>query len=224
LADKGNGNYAYVDTFLEARKVFGTELTATLFTIARDVKIQVEFNPARVRGYRLIGYENRLLEREDFNDDAKDAGELGAGHTVTALYEIVPAGVESDVLSGSVDPLRYQAEGRPTASRHSEWLTVKLRYKPLDADRSRLMTRAVEDRDASRELSGDFAFAAGVAAFGMVLRESEHRGSASFGQALELARRGRGADEHGYRAEFIRLVETAQSLGIAMREERSRGE
>jgi Ca-activated chloride channel family protein len=219
LADKGNGNYAYIDTFMEAQKVFGTELTATLFTIARDVKLQVEFNPARVRGYRLIGYENRLLEREDFNDDTKDAGELGAGHTVTALYEIVPAGVASDALTGSVDPLRYQREERPSAGRDTEWLTVKLRYKPLDSDHSRLLVHAVEDRDENRELTGDFAFAAGVAAFGMTLRESEHRGTASFGQALALARRGRGADEHGYRAEFIRLVETAQSLGIAMRGE-----
>ena len=225
LADKGNGNYAYIDNAMEASKVFGTELTSTLFTIARDVKLQVEFNPALVRGYRLIGYENRLLAKEDFNDDTKDAGELGAGHTVTALYEIVPVGAESDVSFTSVDALRYQRdtegdEAAPTRPAHrDEWLTVKLRYKPLQSDRSRLLSHTVRVRDGRPQVSGDFAFAAAVASFGMVLRDSEFRGSASFAQALRLARAGRGADEHGYRAEFIRLVETAQSIGIAVREE-----
>ncbi|HEU4828958.1 MAG TPA: von Willebrand factor type A domain-containing protein [Gemmatimonadales bacterium] len=221
LADKGNGNYAYIDNVMEANKVFGTELTSTLFTIARDVKLQIEFNPAIVRGYRLIGYENRLLAREDFNDDTKDAGELGAGHTVTALYEIIPVGAESDASLGSVDPLRYQQEdhGRVEPSHRGEWLTVKLRYKPLDSDRSRLLSHTVRERDSRAEVAGDFAFAAAVASFGMVLRDSEFRGSASFGQALRLARAGRGADEHGYRAEFIRLIETAQSIGIAVRGE-----
>ena len=226
LADKGNGNYAYIDNVMEANKVFGTELTSTLFTIARDVKLQLEFNPALVRGYRLIGYENRLLAKEDFNDDTKDAGELGAGHTVTALYEIIPVGAESDADIGSVDPLRYQEEGdrapesrRAPAMHREEWLTVKLRYKPLDSDRSRLLSHVVRERDGRSEVTGDFAFAAAVASFGMVLRDSEFRGSASFAQALRLAREGRGSDEHGYRSEFIRLVETAQSLGIAVRGE-----
>ena len=225
LADRGNGNYAYIDNAMEASKVFGTELTSTLFTIARDVKLQVEFNPALVRGYRLIGYENRLLAKEDFNDDTKDAGELGAGHTVTALYEVVPVGAESDVSFTSVDALRYQHEtdgdGAATArpAHRDEWLTVKLRYKPLQSDRSRLLAHTVRVRDGRPQVSGDFAFAAAVASFGMVLRDSEFRGSASFAQALRLARAGRGADEHGYRAEFIRLVETAQSIGIAVREE-----
>ncbi len=226
LADKGNGNYAYIDNAMEAHKVFGEELTSTLFTIARDVKLQVEFNPALVRGYRLIGYENRMLAKEDFNDDTKDAGELGAGHTVTALYEIVPVGAESDVSFTSVDELRYQREAvdedeteviRP--AHRDEWLTVKLRYKPLQSDRSRLLAHTVRVRDGRSEVSGDFAFAAAVASFGMVLRDSEFKGSASFAQALRLARAGRGADEHGHRSEFIRLVETAQSIGIAVREE-----
>ncbi len=227
LADKGNGNYAYIDNIMEANKVFGAELTSTLFTIARDVKLQLEFNPALVRGYRLIGYENRLLAKEDFNDDTKDAGELGAGHTVTALYEIIPAGAESDAALGSVDPLRYQPPERDRdleaprdAGTHpDEWLTVKLHYKPLDSDRSRLLAHTVRARGGRAELTGDFAFAAAVAAFGMVLRDSEFKGSASFAQALRLAREGRGSDEHGYRSEFIRLIETAQSIGLAVRGE-----
>ncbi len=224
LADKGNGNYAYIDNIMEANKVFGVELTSTLFTIARDVKLQLEFNPALVRGYRLIGYENRLLAKEDFNDDTKDAGELGAGHTVTALYEIIPVGAESDAALGSVDPLRYQEDADPAPesprtriSHRDEWLTVKLRYKPLDSDRSRLLSHTLRERDGRPDVTGDFAFAAAVASFGMVLRDSEFRGSATFAQALRLAREGRGSDEHGYRSEFIRLVETAQSIGIAMR-------
>ena len=227
LADKGNGNYAYIDNIMEASKVFGTELTSTLFTIARDVKLQVEFNPALVRGYRLIGYENRMLAKEDFNDDTKDAGELGAGHTVTALYEIIPVGAPGDAALGSVDPLRYQetvrdrdpeADRTPEAHR-DEWLTVKLRYKPLDSDRSRLLSHTVRARDGRSEVAGDFAFAAAVASFGMVLRNSEFKGSASFAQALRLAHEGRGSDEHGYRSEFIRLIETAQSIGLAVRGE-----
>ncbi|HLS47508.1 MAG TPA: VWA domain-containing protein, partial [Gemmatimonadales bacterium] len=230
LADKGNGNYAYIDNLLEANKVFGRELTATLFTIAKDVKVQVEFNPARVQAYRLIGYENRLLAKEDFNDDAKDAGELGAGHTVTALYEIVPAGMPMDVNTGTTDPLRYQPNPEPVSGRTTErpaadgparshpdeWLTVKLRYKPPRSDRSRLLSETVRDGDVRGRVTGDFAFAASVAAFGMVLRNSEHRGSAGFEQVLELARASRGEDRDGYRAEFIRLVELARSMGVAV--------
>jgi Ca-activated chloride channel family protein len=167
-----------------------------------------------------------MLAKEDFNDDTKDAGELGAGHTVTALYEVIPVGAESDAALGRVDELRYQREPdrdadrrAPLPSHRGEWLTVKLRYKPLDSDRSRLLSHTVRERDRREEISGDFAFAAAVASFGMVLRDSEFKGSASFGQALRLARAGRGADEHGYRAEFIRLIETAQSIGIAVRGE-----
>ncbi len=220
LADKGDGNYAYIDNLLEARKVFVSELTSTLFTIAKDVKIQVEFNPARVRAYRLIGYENRLLATEDFNDDTKDAGELGSGHTVTALYEIVPAGSRSGVPIAEDGELRYQQrpEIAPVGAHGDEWLTVQLRYKPPTSDRSRLMRHTVRARDELREASGDFGFAASVAAFGMVLRHSEFRGSATLDGVLELARATRGADADGYRAEFIRLVEMARTIGVAVRD------
>jgi Ca-activated chloride channel family protein len=220
LADKGDGNYAYVDNLLEARKVFVSELTSTLFTIAKDVKIQVEFNPARVRAYRLIGYENRLLATEDFHDDSKDAGELGAGHSVTALYEIVPAGARSDVTIPDDEGLRYQQrpEIEPVAAHGDEWLTVQLRYKPPTSSRSRLMRHTVRVRDELPELRGDFGFAASVAAFGMVLRNSEFKGSASLADVLALARETRGADADGYRAEFIRLVEMARSIGVAVRD------
>jgi Ca-activated chloride channel family protein len=220
LADKGDGNYAYIDNLLEARKVFVSELTSTLFTIAKDVKIQVEFNPARVRAYRLIGYENRLLANEDFHDDTKDAGELGAGHTVTALYEIVPVGARTSVAIRDDEGLRYQQrpEIAPVAAHSDEWLTVQLRYKPPRSDRSRLMRHTVRQRDELREIGGDFGFAASVAAFGMMLRNSEFKGTATFEDVLELARAGRGADSDGYRAEFIRLVEMARSLGVAIRD------
>ena len=220
LADKGNGNYAYIDDITEARKVFGTELTSTLFTIAKDVKIQVEFNPARVHSYRLIGYENRMLAKEDFNDDTKDAGELGAGHTVTALYEVVPVGAE-DRSGRSVDPLRYQRpepRRESVGSRTDEWMTVKLRYKRPNEETSRLLQHVVRSGDGLSRVSGDFAFAASVASFGMILRDSEHRGDASFDDVLRLARAGQGEDEYGYRAEFIRMVERARALGVAMRD------
>ena len=217
LADKGNGNYAYIDDITEARKVFGTELTSTLFTIAKDVKIQVEFNPARVQSYRLIGYENRMLAKEDFNDDTKDAGELGAGHTVTALYEVVPVGAE-ERPGRAVDPLRYQRPAPSAASDSEEWMTVKLRYKRPNEDTSRLLVQVVRGGDSAPRVSGDFAFAASVASFGMILRGSEHRGDASFDEVLRLARAGQGEDEYGYRAEFIRMVERARTLGVAMRD------
>ncbi|PYP39990.1 MAG: hypothetical protein DMD43_09535 [Gemmatimonadetes bacterium] len=203
LADKGNGHYAYVDNILEARKVFVQELGATLLTVAKDVKIQVEFNPARVAAYRLIGYENRLLANEDFNDDAKDAGELGAGHSVTALYEIVPAGAPLDVKVGSVDPLKYQrpaGAGRPAGD--GEWMTVKLRYKEPSGSTSRLIAAPSES----------FRFATAVAGVGMLLRDSEHKGAATWQSLLALARGARGEDREGYRAEFIRLVETMDLL------------
>ncbi|HSE67950.1 MAG TPA: YfbK domain-containing protein, partial [Gemmatimonadales bacterium] len=182
----------------------------TLVTVAKDVKIQVEFSPAKVGAYRLIGYENRLLEREDFNDDTKDAGEIGAGHTVTALYELVPAGEPID--GPDVDPLKYQETTRASASSSNELMTVKLRYKSPQEERSKLMTVPLADR--SGELSPNIGFAASVAEFGMLLRKSEHKGRATWSSVLDLARRFRGEDLDGYRAEFIRLVELASALDV----------
>jgi len=206
LADKGNGNYAYIDNVLEAQKVFGTELTGTLFTIAKDVKIQVEFNPSRVKAYRLIGYENRMLAKEDFADDTRDAGELGAGHSVTALYEVVPVGSDEDFALATGDSLRYQQPSFPVDGHANEWLTVKLRYKPPTSDRSRLLALRLTDTQVHRRLQGDFAFAASVAEFGMLLRDSEFKGDASWSNVRELARRGMGEDGDGLRAEFLELV------------------
>jgi Ca-activated chloride channel family protein len=209
LADHGNGNYAYIDSIREARKVLVSEAGSTLVTIARDVKIQVEFNPALVTAYRLIGYENRALRAEDFADDRKDAGEIGAGHTVTALYEIVPAGVEIDLPA--VDPLKYQAAPSPDATANSELLTVKLRHKHADGGPSRLTTVAIEDHlDAAP--SANLRFSSAVAEFGMLLREAEHRGSASWEQVLDLARGAVGDDPEGHRTEFLVLARSAQQL------------
>ncbi|OPX24009.1 MAG: hypothetical protein B1H04_03045 [Planctomycetales bacterium 4484_123] len=213
LADKGNGNYAYIDTISEARKVLIKQMAGTLITIAKDVKIQVEFNPARVARYRLIGYENRLLRKEDFNDDTKDAGEIGAGHTVTALYEIVPVGAEP-ASRPEVDPLKYQRPGQLSeAASSGELLTVKLRYKLPDGDKSTLMTRPIVDRGMKfAEAPQDFRFAAAVAAFGMILRDSKYKGNYSLEAVAELAAASVGRDPHGYRAEFVKLVKTARSL------------
>jgi Ca-activated chloride channel homolog len=209
LADRGNGNYAYLDSLHEARKVLVNEGGATLVTVAKDVKIQVEFNPANVAAYRLIGYENRMLMNQDFNDDRKDAGEIGAGHTVTALYEIVPAGAEVNVPG--VDPLKYQRPAPPaTRVAGDELMTVKLRYKAPDADVSKLV--AVPVKNQSREMSGNIGFAAAVAEFGMLLRQSEHRGASSYASASALAKRFRGPDPDGYRTEFVRLVELAEAV------------
>jgi Ca-activated chloride channel homolog len=209
LADKGNGNYAYLDSLHEARKALVGEAGATLVTVAKDVKIQVEFNPANVAAYRLIGYENRALRNEDFNDDRKDAGEIGAGHTVTALYEIVPAGTDID-LPG-IDALKYQRPpAAPPGDSRGELMTVKLRYKAPDGHDSRLLSVVV--KNAPGELSANVGFAAAVAQFGMLLRNSPHRGSATHADAAALGRRFRGSDPDGYRAEFIRLVEIADAL------------
>ncbi len=212
LADKGNGNYYYIDGLLEAKKVFVNDLRGTLFTIAKDVKIQVEFNPAKVKAYRLIGYETRLLAKEDFADDKKDAGELGSGHTVTALYEVVPFGSKEDVRG--VDPLKYQeTKISPEAFRSKEMLTVKLRYKDPDGSVSKLVERPLVDAAVALEkTSDDFRFSAAVAAFGMVLRDSEFKGTADLAQALDLAKSARGKDAFGYRAEFINLVEIASLI------------
>ncbi len=212
LANKGNGNYSYLDSLHEARKVLVTEAGGTLVTVAKDVKVQVEFNPAHVSAYRLIGYENRLLRTEDFNDDRKDAGEIGAGHTVTALYEIVPAGVSLD--RPAVSPLRYQEpEARPAprpTARNTELMMVSLRYKEPTGDTSRLLQFPVTN--GVRATSDNVGFAAAVAEFGMLLRGSEHKGAATYRSAAALARRHRGRDESGYRAELIRLIELAESL------------
>ncbi len=215
LADKGNGNYAYIDNAREARKVLVEQLSGTLVTIAKDVKIQIEFNPARVQSYRLIGYENRVLAKEDFNNDQKDAGEIGAGHTVTALYEVVPAGAAATGAgTGDVDKLEYQSAPAPAAAAQStDLLTLKLRYKEPAAQESRLLKFPVEDRRQTMSEAGrDFEFAAAVAAFGMLLRDSAHRGSANFGMVLELAEAGRGEDAQGYRREFIELTKKARDL------------
>ena len=218
LADHGNGNYAYIDSIREAERVFVREFGGTLFAIAKDVKIQVEFNPAEVAGYRLIGYENRMLAAEDFNDDTKDAGELGAGHTVTALYEVVPAGVE--VPTSGVDGLRYQTTPNLTsAARSGELMTVALRYKPATgagtfSDESVRLAVAVDGADfrPMRRASEATRWAVSVAEAAMLLRESEYVPGATWAQALELARGARGGDAHGDRAEFVRMMETARAL------------
>lgn len=212
IADKGNGNYAYIDNIQEARKVMVSEFSGTLFTIAKDVKFQLEFNPARVKAYRLIGYENRLLNNEDFNDDRKDAGEMGAGHTVTALYEIIPAG--SDEKIGKIDPLKYQENPSTVKSDlSSELLTIKLRYKQPDGKTSVLYEKAVKGHVKDiEETSDNFRFSAAVAGFGMLLRDSEFKGSVNYSQVLNLARNAKGEDEEGYRSEFLQLVKTAQGF------------
>jgi Ca-activated chloride channel family protein len=211
LADKGNGNYAYIDSLDEARKVLVEEAGGTLVTVAKDVKLQVELNPATVAAYRLIGYENRVMAAEDFNDDRKDAGDIGAGHTVTALYEIVPVGVP--VKLPGVDPLKYQAPRRATAANNGELLTLKLRYKEPAGSESRLLSTAVTAEPGAG--SANVRFAAAVAGFGMLLRESEHRGTMTFEKVRELARSAQGPDVEGYRAEFLTLVERAAQLSVA---------
>lgn len=216
MADKGNGNYAYVDNLREAQRVFVREFSGTLVTIAKDVKIQVEFNPARVQAYRLLGYENRLLATEDFADDKKDAGELGAGHTVTALYELVPAGASLDGTGINVDSLKYQrVQLRPEASQTDEWLTVKLRYKEPRGATSRLLAQPVAVNGEVRPPSGEFGFAAAVAEFGLLLRDSRYKGTATYDDVLAMARAGRGEDPEGERSEFARMVELARGLELA---------
>ena len=210
MADKGNGHYAYIDSFREAKKVFVREFGGTLFTVAKDVKIQVEFNPARVQAYRLLGYENRLMAKEDFADDKKDAGEMGAGHAVTALYEVVPVGAPLVALGG--DSLTYQQVSlRPSASRSAELMTVRLRYKDPDGSRSRLLSTSIVDRGGSAA-SRDLRFASAVAAFALLLRNSDHKGEASYDMVLALSRDARGEDPEGYRGEFITMVEQAKRL------------
>lgn len=207
LADKGNGNYAYIDNLTEARKVLVSEFGGTLFTIAKDVKLQVEFNPARVQAYRLIGYENRKLNDEDFNNDRKDAGDLGSGHTVTALYEIIPAGGKSDFYS--IDQLKYQhGPGTSTVAENSDdWLTIKLRYKRPDGDKSHLLVHTLSGKAVALNKSGsDFRWSASVAAFGMLLTESQYINDWTCDDVISLAEGARGEDSEGYRIEFVNMI------------------
>ena len=211
LADNGNGNYGYIDTRNEAKKVFVEQLMGTLITIAKDVKIQIDFNPTHVQAYRLIGYENRLLANRDFNDDEKDAGEIGAGHTVTAFYELVPPGVE--VPMPVIETSRYQVPGELTeAAQGDELFTVKIRYKEPDGDTSRLLTFPAASGSHPGVPSRDFQFATAVALFGQLLREGSYTNDATYETVLELAEGSVGADPHGYRSEFLELVEEAQFL------------
>lgn len=213
LADKGNGNYAYIDNILEAKKVLVKEMGGTLLTIAKDVKLQLEFNPAFVKGYRLVGYENRLLNNEDFNDDKKDAGELGAGHTVTAIYEIIPAG--SSELIASIDSLKYQ-QPKHTPSPlafNNEVMTIKFRYKEPKESHSKLITHIVQNKKTNFESTSDNCkFACAAAEFGLLLRNSKFKGETNYNDILALAKQAKGEDEEGYRAEFIRMVEMAEIL------------
>ncbi len=212
LAEKGNGNHAYIDNLQEANRVLVGEFGATLHTVAKDVKLQVEFNPSQVQAYRLVGYESRLLKDEDFNNDAKDAGDMGAGHTVTAFYEVIPTGVKNEYV-GKIDDLKYQKKEKvsvkPTGS--NELLTVKLRYKAPDKDVSKKMELPFVDNKGNN-VSSDFRFASAVAMFGQLLRESDFKGNASYDKVIDLAKQGLNNDDKGYRREFIRLVEAAKGL------------
>jgi Ca-activated chloride channel family protein len=210
LANKGNGNYAYIDTLAEAQKVLVDQLTGTLVAIAKDVKIQIEFSPQNVASYRLIGYENRLLRDEDFNDDAIDAGEIGAGHTVTALYEIVAPGVDSPART--IDPLKYQQTTLADTAQGDELLTLKVRYKEPDGETSKLLSTAVRKATDHSVPTINFRFSAAVAAFGMILRGSPHKGNSTLAMVKDMAQGALGEDSHGYRREFLRLVEIAQTL------------
>jgi Ca-activated chloride channel family protein len=214
IADKGNGNYAYIDNLQEAQKTLVSEFGGTLFTIAKDVKFQIEFNPAKVVGYRLIGYENRLLNAEDFNDDTKDAGEIGAGHTVTALYELIPVGArDRQKWIKSIDELKYQSSSEVKMETSDEWLTMKLRYKEPTGKKSKLLedqvTGEVKDFDTA---SDDFRFAASVAGFGMMLGGSQYKGNLDYETLRSMAMAARGIDDQGFKAEMIRLIKTAESL------------
>jgi len=212
LADRGNGNYAYIDTLNEARKVLVEEIGGTLATVAKDVKIQVEFNPEEVRAYRLIGYENRILRHEDFNNDLKDAGDMGAGHVVTALLELVPANIEFS--APTIDPLKYQSSTRVVhGAPKGEILNVKIRYKSPDRDTSELLEHPVVDGNRTFDTAtDDFRFASAVASFGMILRDSPHKADSTLQKVREIAEKSRGPDRGGYRDQFIRLIEKSQSL------------
>ena len=212
LADKGNGNHAYIDNEMESKKVLVNEFGGTLYTIAKDVKLQIEFNPAKVKSYRLIGYENRMLNKEDFNNDNKDAGELGSGHTVTAIYELIPVGVK-DEFTQSVDPLKYQKQEEiDLKNAGTELMTIKFRYKKPDGDTSKLIVHTVNAKPLTGIASNNFQFVSAVAEFGMLLRNSSFKQQASFEQAYLLAKNALGSDKEGYRKEFLQLLEEAEKL------------
>ena len=212
LAQKGNGNHAYIDNIQEANKVLVNEFGSTMYAVAKDVKLQVEFNPAKVQSYRLVGYETRMLNNEDFNDDTKDAGEMGAGHTVTALYEIIPTGTPGNI-PGSVDPLKYQSQTNVNAqtSNSSELLTVKLRYKTPEEEKSKKREKSVTDMGKDN-VSPDFRFASAVAMFAQLLKDSDFKGEATYDKVIETANKGLSFDPEGYRAEFVCLVQSAKGL------------
>ena len=212
LAQKGNGNHAYIDNIQEANKVLVNEFGSTMYAVAKDVKLQVEFNPAKIQSYRLVGYETRILNDEDFNDDTKDAGEMGAGHTVTALYEIIPTGTPGNI-PGSVDPLKYQSQTNVNAqtSNSSELLTVKLRYKTPEEEKSKKIEKSVTDMGKDN-VSPDFRFASAVAMFAQLLKDSDFKGKATYDKVIETANKGLSFDPEGYRAEFVRLVQRAKGL------------
>ena len=213
LADKGNGNYAYIDSLQEAQKVLVEQAGGTFVTVAKDVKVQVVFNPRVVGSYRLIGYENRVLQDQDFNDDRKDAGDMGAGHSVTALFELAPVGESID--GTGVDPLKYQQPNRPAAASNAdEAMTVKLRYKKPDGDVSALLSVAVRN---TSETSPELGFASAVAEFGMLLRDSEHKGASTYADVRDRASRFKGSDAFGHRAEFIRLIDAAEGVNRVAR-------
>jgi Ca-activated chloride channel family protein len=214
LADKGNGNYAYIDNFTEARKVLVNEFGGTLFTIAKDVKLQIEFNPVKVQAYRLIGYENRILNKEDFNNDKKDAGELGSGHKVTALYEIIPVGIKNRFMD--VDDLKYQKnpqDAKRSVSETNELFTVKLRYKEPDGQTSKLIENPVIDTQTPwNKTSEDFRFASAVAGYGMLLRNSEFLQQTTYANVIDWASGALGKDNEGYRSEFLKMVKSSQLM------------
>lgn len=211
LADKGHGNYAYIDNITEATKSMVTEFGGTLFTVAKDVKLQIEFNPTKVQAYRLVGYENRLMAKEDFNNDQKLGGDMGVGHTVTALYEIIPVGIKS---SFTVDPLKYQKDDRIQSLTNSpEMVTIKFRYKKPDSDKSNMVQTALEDEPrALSKTSDDFRFAGAVAELGLLLRNSDFKQKSNYDDLIDMARKAKGKDQEGYRAEFIRLAESAKLM------------
>ena len=212
IADKGHGNYAYIDNISEAKKAMVTEFGSTLFTVAKDVKVQIEFNPDRVQAYRLVGYENRLLEKEDFNNDKKIGGDMGVGHTVTALYEIIPAGIK-DEFTTSVDPLKYQKTEKPSGNGSSEMVTIKFRYKNPDSKKSQMEQVSIKDTPVSlKQTSNDFRFASAVAELGLLLRNSEYKQQSDFASLIARAKTAKGVDDNGYRAEFINLAESAKLL------------
>jgi Ca-activated chloride channel family protein len=214
ISQHGNGNYFYIDNLQEAKKVFVTEMRANLFTIAKDVKLQLEFNPAQVKAYRLVGYENRVMRNEDFDDDTKDAGELGAGHSVTALYELIPAGSKEEVAS--IKSLKYQtqtSEITRTALQSNEVMSLKMRYKSINSNTSKLIEQSVmKSQKTLNQSSENFKFSAAVAGFGLLLRDSKYKNTLNYAQVLQLAKGSVGRDAEGHRQEFLELVKKAQDI------------